>query len=391
MSGLSHQTSMARTPAVSGPSQTAPTTGPSNEQAQSALSHAPQEGTGSETPMLDALSEQDTPPPTASLPVPVDDFSPELYDKIAEAAPEKPKETGKTGGKTQDAKSSKPEPVDTTKVTGMATKVAIGRFVASSKEVEKDWAKLTPENRAKKMGGAAASELKKVNVVETGTVLKDLGTTSGELDFTTWNLDLGKGPFSKTSVTKDDMAGMADTVYHEARHAEQWFRMARLVAGQGKDGTAVAKSMYIPKRVADEAVKQKIDPKTTGQEADEAKAWHKSVYGSGAAERNKVLKGLGTLSKKVKDARTKLDAASKKTDEAEKAYKKLAKDAKAKAEAKAAALKAWQDAYKAWQLAYKAWENADKARKENYQKYKNLPEEKDAWAVGGSVRAAYKT
>ena len=57
-------------------------------------------------------------------------------------------------------------------------------------------------------------------------------------------------------------------------------------------------------------------------------------------------------------------------------YDALAKDPKADPKAKAAAFKKWQDAYAAWKV--------------SYDKYRALPEEADAWKIGGKTRAGYK-
>ena len=362
LSQIRASTQAAPTSEASGPTQGPDAAG--NEQAQSQVQSVDE---GMQTPFLQqAAADLDTPPPTVSLPVDELDLA---LEQAQSQAPAKPQDN--TSGSKDD------KPVDTAKVTGIGTKVAIGRFVTAAKGVETEWGTLTPENRAKKMGDAANTELKTVSVPEAGVALKDLGaSTNGEFSFTTWGLDLGKPAFSKPSVTKDEAAGMADTVYHESRHCEQWFRMARLVAGEGKDADTISKKLFIPKRIAEEAVKQKFAADASGQDVDEAKEWHKSVYGTGSAERNKVLKALGTLA-------TAQTAALATTAAAEKAYKAAEADTSSTAEQKAALLQAWKDAYAAWQ-------EAKRKRDENYQKYRDLSEEKDAWAVGGAVRAAYK-
>jgi hypothetical protein len=60
---------------------------------------------------------------------------------------------------------------------------------------------------------------------------------------------------------------------------------------------------------------------------------------------------------------------------AQAAYEKLAGDSKAKEEDKKAAKEAWVKSYNDW--------------KKTYDLYKALPEEADAWKVGGAVTAKY--
>jgi hypothetical protein len=76
-------------------------------------------------------------------------------------------------------------------------------------------------------------------------------------------------------------------VYHEARHSEQWFRMARNRAGLGATAADIASVMSIPQWVADLAV---LNPIRECNPAEfEAEQWYQSIYGADAAHRNAVL------------------------------------------------------------------------------------------------------
>jgi len=261
-------------------------------------------------------------------------------------------------------------------VTGLASKVNIGRFVTAAKKVETDWGTLTKQQRAEGLGDAAGDELKAVGVPETGVVVKDMGPSrNGELDFQPWNLNLNEKRFETPTVTKDQMAGMADTVYHESRHAEQWHRMARMLAGQGKSGEEIAKQTYIRKDVCEDAAKKPL--KGSGQEAKEGQEWLDSVYGAKAAHRNTVLTNLGThgatYQTKVQDIAAK-----------QAAYDVVNKNPTSTKAQKDAAMAAWVTAYNAYTTAKAAFETT-------YAQYRALPEEKDAWAVGGDVGTAYQS
>jgi hypothetical protein len=63
----------------------------------------------------------------------------------------------------------------------------------------------------------------------------------GRLEFSTWELqlsqDLLRQPFDQESARS-----LAATIYHETRHAEQFFRMARVLAGKGKTADMI---MYL--------------------------------------------------------------------------------------------------------------------------------------------------
>ena len=58
------------------------------------------------------------------------------------------------------------------------------------------------------------------------TLSASLGAAAGQLDFPTWTLNLGTAAFSAASVTDATAGAMANTVYHETRHAELAWRSA---------------------------------------------------------------------------------------------------------------------------------------------------------------------
>jgi peptidoglycan hydrolase-like protein with peptidoglycan-binding domain len=90
-------------------------------------------------------------------------------------------------------------------------------------------------------------------------------------------------PAAADWATPEQQAALLGTVYHESRHAEQWFRAARYRAGLGNTADQIVADMKIEKWVADLAVANPI--LQSNQEADEAAAWYESVYGSGEQHR----------------------------------------------------------------------------------------------------------
>ncbi len=176
--------------------------------------------------------------------------------------------------------------------TGIASRHGIGRYVAAAKKVQADWATLAKaEDRAKALGAAANEELKLAGVPAAKVRVKKLAV-NGEFDFATWTLDIGKTAFEKATPSFGEVMSATDTVYHEARHAEQWFRIARLQAGKGWKAWKIATKLGIPVKIAKAAV---ANPLTgTGVDATEASSWFESVYGTGEKHREKTL---GDLSK----------------------------------------------------------------------------------------------
>lgn len=201
-------------------------------------------------------------------------------------------------------------------ITGIAKGKAVGSYVAEVKGVQIGWAALKPNARAAQLVKAANTRLKEVGCPPCNVSVNAGAGNGASFNFTTWTIDLDGGVVNKNAVTDDEMAEVADTVYHEARHAEQWWRMARYQAGLGKKAAEIKTAMVIP---ADIAQKAKDNPlKASGGLArafmskekiaeeekmlEEAAAWYDNIYGAGRVQRNAVLTGLDTKADAVKAA-----------------------------------------------------------------------------------------
>ena len=120
----------------------------------------------------------------------------------------------------------------------------------------------------------------------------DPGTAPYALfDFTVWTAKVEPTPFEPAhaeQLTPEEQSQIAAAVYHEARHAEQWFQIARLLAGlHDLDAAAIHTAMQIPEEVAAQAVADPIRECTLSNGT--AFEWYESVYGAGDPERRAVL------------------------------------------------------------------------------------------------------
>ena len=246
-------------------------------------------------------------------------------------------------------------------MTGIGSKLAVGRFVAAAKKVQKDWNTLTPAQRATGLTDAANTELANVGVTKTTPEVADVGTFAAVFSFSTWKLKLGKPRFEVAAISDAQATAAADDVYHESRHAEQWFRMGRLLAGKGKTATQIKTELGIPAAAAADAKKAPLT--ADGGEKTEAQSWYDSVYGANAAHRVAVFAARERL-------RPPYVAASAE-------YDRVVANPRSTAKQKS-------DAYAAYLAAYNAYQDG------YYKKYRALPEEADAWKLGDSVSTAYK-
>jgi hypothetical protein len=227
-------------------------------------------------------------------------------------------------------------------------------FADGFKKLHKDWKTLTADQRQLRIK-ELANDAKSAGVPDVGVHPTEMNN-AGQLDFSSWRLELNQDDLDKKDFSDAEAKEFADTVYHETRHAEQWYLMAQKRAAEGETADEISKELDIPKSVAETAVKDPLGKKDTRQAC--ADALFESVYGTKAEARNKTL----TDQEKAGDA----------TRKAQQDYQKLAAD-------KAATKKQRDDALKAWQ---KAYADEEKIRKD----YMNLPEEADAWETAGKMQ-----
>jgi len=248
-----------------------------------------------------------------------------------------------------------PKPKNPCSGLGMSDDKKEKAFAADAKKLQKDWKKLSVDERQARIKTLANSALPP-GFPEVGVFpLKD-STNAGSLDFKNWRLELGDKELAKNTMSDAEANEFADTVYHETRHAEQWYLMAQKLAAEGKTADEIQNKLKIPKTTAEAAKKDPLKKDDPRQAC--ADALYDSVYGTKRDYRNKVLTDLETKSAAV--------------DKAQKAYEDLKKD-------KTASKKKIEDANKAWVDAYNDYQKTKKD-------YMNLPEEADAWETAGAMK-----
>jgi hypothetical protein len=89
----------------------------------------------------------------------------------------------------------------------------------------------------------------------------------------------------KQIAFKKGVAKLADTVYHEFRHCERWFRMARFLVTKKEPADRISALMSIELKTAAEAAKL---PPLAGEELKEGEAWYEAVYGRPEAPKTGV-------------------------------------------------------------------------------------------------------
>jgi hypothetical protein len=199
--------------------------------------------------------------------------------------------------------------------TGLKKKDAVDRFASKSKArisgdknpsgKAKQWAKLTNQQRADKLVKYANAELKKAKVPPLKAAVHSDTEAQPSFRYQTWDMQL-VGDMSRTD--QPYVEWLIDTVYHESRHAEQNFRMARIKAGEGKTATEIATDLSLPADIAKAAVKRPLKAQSKVSKAlhskkynerqekkmQEGDSWYQSIWGTGRVERTDVLNNINT-------------------------------------------------------------------------------------------------
>jgi hypothetical protein len=169
---------------------------------------------------------------------------------------------------------------------------------------KKEWKNLSAQQRSDKLLKYVNAELKKTHVPEVKEIKLKSGGDFGNatFDFRDWTIGMDDEGL-EDDLTDDQIGELGDTIYHESRHCEQWFRMARLKAGEGLDKANLVSTMYIPDDIANAAVARPLKPlgkitrmlrrkqfvERQDAKLQEAKDWYASVYGDDAQHRGEVL------------------------------------------------------------------------------------------------------
>lgn len=159
---------------------------------------------------------------------------------------------------------------------GLARPDAIRRYAAAVRPILAEWSKLTVEDRASGLVAAVNAELTHVGVLRVQLKLVSLPQPLvGRFHSGYWQMQLDKDILSKGELTAHEKADLAALVYHEGRHAEQYWLVARWLAGEGLNtGASILTRFRIRRLAADRAARKPLAPKS--HTAQLARSWFES-------------------------------------------------------------------------------------------------------------------
>ncbi|MDR6553222.1 hypothetical protein [Paenibacillus qinlingensis] len=164
----------------------------------------------------------------------------------------------------------------------LQTEDAMKSYAGHVKGVQSEWRAMNAETRAAKlvegllpMFASSGVPVPTLRVIPKGTA------QNGNFDSTTWSAGISEDTLEK------EPEKAASTMYHEARHGEQYFLIARYIHAQKLPEPPYKQ---IPDHVMSAAADANARSQLTEEENVAAQRFHTSIFGSGATERNNILK-----------------------------------------------------------------------------------------------------
>lgn len=170
--------------------------------------------------------------------------------------------------------------------TGLAGKKAVKSYVKGLTRARGEWDNLTILQRIDALMAPAMAQLEKVGVPLVRG-MQDPFDRMGPDENAAFNRGLWQVWFNPATLgaglSDVEFGRVANTVYHECRHAEQTFRVARKMAAEGFDATQISAEISIPRQIAEAAIAKPLKRKNK-QEWEEANAWQLNMAKGGHDE-----------------------------------------------------------------------------------------------------------
>lgn len=162
---------------------------------------------------------------------------------------------------------------------GLANPANMDEFCKDMADIVRNWAAMTPKQRRRALQNAINKQLSKSGL-PTQAVRGSAAHAPGNAQyvFNKGVLEVSQQQLDAASLTSQEAKQLANAVYHEGRHAEQWFLMARQEAAQGVNAGQIGSSMGVPQTFANAAEANPLGAAASAEQ-NLASSCQQSVYG----------------------------------------------------------------------------------------------------------------
>ena len=208
--------------------------------------------------------------------------------------------------------------------------------------------------------------------------------TSNHFEKETWKISYNADALAAETMTQAEWELMRSVGVHELQHSQQFIDIVRYRMGMGESLEEIGRKLNIHRKGLEAA--EAAGPLRPGQLGHkDAEAWYESIFGNDRFHRERVLGDLEKYQGEVRD----WEKANKEVKELADSLTELRDDGAPRRmiEAKQQELAAAQA--RARTLEDSVRRNTNE-RNAVFQEYKDLPEEKDAWATHEEFQAAQR-
>lgn len=181
-------------------------------------------------------------------------------------------------------------------ITGLREDRFLQPIVQRLRDVEEDFMNYTDAQRVEQIWNAVGAQLTALAVPLPRLEIGVYPGLNGQFDFTTWKLKVSSSlsaiklmERANTNRKKEIFAQLGDTVTHEARHCEQWWRMALLVITKKFQKDRIKptdKQIEAQTGISLPIVQRALNaPMLSPGAQEETQDWYDSVYGGGSSFR----------------------------------------------------------------------------------------------------------
>jgi hypothetical protein len=278
-------------------------------------------------------------------------------------------------------------------MVGLNSKTIINQFALDIKLLQTSWPILSTDQRQAYLKITLNKALMAANLASCAVHRVNLPSdTQGEFLSENWSIGISQNLLNRPYLSTKDAASLAEMLYHEARHSEQIYRVAELLASSPPDGeqrTAQQIAQEVGTKnqsVIQRAVETAKYNSLQAMQFAQAHEWYQSIYGMFSHYRDQVFKQLDQAENTYTLLRLSYEKMIQEYNQLKKEY-----------EAKVNNPQVSEPLYSKLEQTYShlkqevdpEFGQAQAAYRKAYTRYKELPEEADAFMIGSLAEKAY--
>ena len=186
--------------------------------------------------------------------------------------------------------------------SGLATDEAIGAFAGAAQGLEREWQFLDATQRLQRLEQIINDRLQAAGVPHVSLLPSTDIQDQGQFHRDHWHMLVSQSTLDGSSggtLTSGDIpeiafADVVEVLYHEARHAEQAFLRARMLAGRGQSASYIRRYLRLPDSPVDIAASAVANPLAPDSMSSLiAQGWDDAEMGPGYEEYDETYRVLG--------------------------------------------------------------------------------------------------